>query len=138
MTLSRTRPAGVVARARDVTGMQSCAQLSLGGLPRRRGVTSTRADTSSMPFPDKDGLRGRHCRPEKRRYQHPAVSRSSRMVEEPVFTSRRPATHLCRASRVEIEMLKYRYYRKKLLVLKYRYYRYVRRQYRGINVTETF
>lgn len=48
---------------RDVTGMQSCEQLSLidDGLPQH-GVMDTRDDTS-MLLPDKDRLRGRYCRP---------------------------------------------------------------------------
>lgn len=95
MTLSRTRPPGLC----DAKGMQSCADNSLslgGGLPRR-SITETRVDTS-IPLSDKDGLRGWHCRPEKCRYQHRAIPFSP-VVEEPVFSSRRPA--VCIMSQIE-------------------------------------
>lgn len=86
MTLSQTRPSGV----RVVTGMQSCAQLPQ--LPHH-GITDT-----SMLLSDKDGLRGRHSRPEKRRYQHRAIP-VSRWCTESLFLAAEGQTY--RASRVK-------------------------------------
>lgn len=71
---------------------------TLSQLPHH-GVTDT-----SIPLPDKDGLRGRHCRPEKHRYQH--HPRFSLVHGEPVFSSRRP-DRASRVKRVYVEMSRY-------------------------------
>jgi len=55
---------------------------STAGYPS--GVTDTRDDTS-MPSSDKDRLRGRYCKPEKRRYQRRAIPISRRSATKSLF-----------------------------------------------------
>lgn len=75
---------------------------------RCNGVAKLRANSlsylitavtdTSMPLSDKDGLRGRHCRPEKRRYQHRAIP-VSRCCTASLFLVAEGQTY--RASRVK-------------------------------------
>lgn len=58
----------------------------------------TAVTDTSMPLSDKDGLRGRHCRPEKRRYQHRAIP-VSRWCTESLFLVAEGQTY--RASRMK-------------------------------------
>lgn len=121
MTLSRTRPPGL----RDVTGMQSCPDNSLSlsrwQTPPRRGVTDARVDTS-MPLPDKDGLRGWHCRPEKRTDINTAPFPISRRWSKSLFlVAEGHLLALCRKWSKTV-MLKHRQNKKKKGTLIFKYF----------------